>query len=80
MDLGAPPLQGPAAIVTQGAGRNVVPGSNAAPRQLADISANCMVMGGDGNDGDEDDELVAEIKLDGDDGGSGEDGGGDGAE
>ena len=71
MDLGAPPLRGSAVVVTQGDG---IKGSAAVvgpslPRQ-ADISAECVVMGGDGNQDDDDDELVAEIELDD----SGEDG------
>ncbi|KAG7672415.1 putative Ubiquitin carboxyl-terminal hydrolase 24 [Nannochloris sp. 'desiccata'] len=66
MDLGAPPLQGPAVVVTQGAGSSGYGTIPSLPRQ-ADISAGCVMMGGNGNqdDEDDDDDLVAEIELDG---------------
>ena len=70
MDLGAPPLQGPAAVITQGAGRHasVTGGGDVASTiRQADISA--------GEDANQDDELVAEIELDGS-GEEEEDGGG----
>jgi len=63
MDLGAPPLQGSAVVVTQGAGTKGPDGGTSLPRQ-ADISAGCVVLGGDGNQEEVDDDLVAEIELD----------------
>jgi ubiquitin C-terminal hydrolase len=72
MDLGAPPLQGPAAVITQGAGRHASAtggGGGASTIRQADISA--------GEDANQDDELVAEIELDGS--GEEEENGGGGA-